>query len=73
MPRLDGTGPMGQGPMTGKSMGQCPVCGGTVRGMGSGRRFWSLQKNGLQSLKVIEAQLEKELKDIKEEIASAEK
>jgi hypothetical protein len=64
---------MGQGPMTGKSMGQCPVCGGTGKGMGASRRFWSLQKNGLQSLKAIEAQLEKELKDIKEEIASAEK
>ncbi|MBU2575930.1 DUF5320 domain-containing protein [Patescibacteria group bacterium] len=26
MPRLDGTGPMGQGPMTGRGMGPCAFC-----------------------------------------------
>ncbi len=27
MPRLDGTGPMGQGPMTGRGMGNCSGAG----------------------------------------------
>ena len=26
MPRLDGTGPMGLGPRTGRGMGGCPCC-----------------------------------------------
>ena len=38
MPRLDGTGPMGQGPMTGRGMGNCPA-GGRGRGQGFGRGF----------------------------------
>jgi len=42
MPRFDGTGPQGQGPMTGRGMGSCnkgacPVFGrGNGRGMGRG-------------------------------------
>ena len=35
MPRRDGTGPMGQGPLTGHKMGQCG--GGQGMGMGQGR------------------------------------
>ncbi len=35
MPRGDGTGPMGQGPLTGRKMGQCG--GGQGMGMGQGR------------------------------------
>ena len=37
MPRLDGTGPRGQGPRTGRGMGNCPGIGGTGRGFGLGR------------------------------------
>ena len=37
MLRLDGTGPQGQGPRTGRGMGNCPGTGGTGRGFGLGR------------------------------------
>ena len=37
MPRLDKTGPQGQGPRTGRGMGNCPGTGGTGRGLGFGR------------------------------------
>jgi len=43
MPRLDGTGPQGQGSMTGRGMGNCqpdspkPVDAGNRRGAGLGR------------------------------------
>ena len=42
MPRFDGTGPMGQGPMTGRGMGPCGGCSpfgwrmGFRKGMGRG-------------------------------------
>jgi len=44
MPLLDGTGPMGQGPMTGRGLGNCtgrgfnpwPMPGGYGRGFGTG-------------------------------------
>lgn len=40
MPKRDGTGPMGQGPMTGRGLGKCNNSGkekfGTGRGMGRG-------------------------------------
>jgi len=47
MPRFDGTGPQGQGPMTGRGMGPCgqggrPVGGpgmGPGRGRGMGRGY----------------------------------
>ena len=46
MPRGDGTGPMGMGPMTGRGMGYCAgfgnpgyAAGGFGRGMGRGRGF----------------------------------
>ncbi len=35
MPNMDGTGPNGAGPMTGRGMGPC----GQGRGMGRGRRM----------------------------------
>lgn len=41
MPRLDGTGPKGQGSMTGKGMGNCRMSkgeGGQYYGMGRGGR-----------------------------------
>jgi hypothetical protein len=47
MPNLDGTGPLGKGPMTGRKLGNCakgqstPAAGigpcGKVRGTGTGR------------------------------------
>lgn len=79
MPNLDGTGPMGQGPITGKGLGKCQVCGGQYRGMarcrGCGlgiRRFWASSKNSRDDLKAIEAQLLTDLDDLRKEIAQAE-
>lgn len=46
MPGLNGTGPMGMGPRTGRGMGACPpgaggaVYGGAVRGLGRGGLPW---------------------------------
>jgi hypothetical protein len=67
MPKLDGTGPAGQGPMTGRGMGNCG--GGMRRGFGFGfgcRRFIS-PKNQMISLEEQEKMLEEELSVIKEE------
>lgn len=79
MSNLNGTGPMGQGPMTGKGLGNCQVCGGQYRGMarcrGCGlgiRRFWASSQNSLDDLKVIESQLVTDLDDLRKEIAQAE-
>jgi hypothetical protein len=70
MPRLDGTGPMGQGPRTGRGLGPCG--GGMRRGWGCWgggfgfRRFIS-PKNELAALEDEEKMLEEELSAIREE------
>jgi len=70
MPKFDGTGPNGQGPMTGRGFGPC---GGNM-GQGFGRRggcgfgfrnFFS-NKNELAALEEEEKILEEELAAIKE-------
>ena len=64
MPGRNRTGPMGQGPMTGRAMGSCaddaaPGIGGFGRGMGCGmgrgrggrgqrNRFWATGLTGMQ-------------------------
>lgn len=74
MAKLDGTGPQGAGPQTGRGMGPCGrgfgvgLCG---RRMGLGRRFLG-QKEGKELLKEEEKMLEEELKAIKEDIKSLE-
>ncbi len=69
MPNLDGTGPMGQGPRTGRGMGMCRDCRfGCGRGFGF-RRFFS-PKNNMASLEEQEKMLEEELEAIREEKAS---
>lgn len=79
MPNLDGTGPMSQGPMTGKGLGNCQVCNGQYRGMarcrGCGlgiRRFWASSKNSVADLKAIETQLAADLDDLRKEIVQVE-
>jgi len=74
MPNRDGTGPMGNGPRTGRGMGPCG--GGMRHGMGWGygrgfgaRRFIS-PKNELEALEEEQQMLENELQMIKEEQAS---
>lgn len=72
MPRFDGTGPAGQGQMTGRGLGPCGVGSGRGYFMGRGcfgcRRFVS-PKNELIALEEEEAILKEELEDIKQEIA----
>jgi len=74
MPNLDGTGPEGQGPRTGRRFG---LCGNRVgRGFGCGRcgcgrgfgfrRFFS-RKNDLATLEEQEKILVEELNAIREE------
>ena len=65
MPRLDGTGPMGQGPMTGRGMGNCG--GGMRRGFGFGCRRFISPKNEIASLDEQERMLKEELAIIQEE------
>ena len=62
MPKLNGMGPLGQGPMTGKGMGNCRA----GRGLGFRRRFRS-SKNEFQALEEEEKMLQEELEAIKEE------
>ncbi|HNV97190.1 MAG TPA: DUF5320 domain-containing protein [bacterium] len=69
MPRLNGTGPMGQGALTGRGLGRC----GNGMGIGYGcrngygfRRFIS-SKNELQALENEEKMLLEELEIIKSE------
>ncbi|MDD5071304.1 MAG: DUF5320 domain-containing protein [Patescibacteria group bacterium] len=75
MPRLNGTGPMGQGPMTGRGLGPC---GGGMRtgwgGRGFGwRSFFRSPKNQQQSLDEEEKMLEEELEAVRAEKKSLKK
>ncbi len=72
MPRLDQTGPMGQGPMTGRGIGPCGGGLGRGRGLGFGARGFGFRrfispKNELISLEEKEKILEEELAAIREE------
>lgn len=79
MPNLDGTGPMGKGPMTGKGLGNCQACGGQYRGMARCRgcglginRFWASTRNSVDDLKAIETQLVEDLETLRKEIKQSE-
>jgi hypothetical protein len=76
MPRFDGTGPLGQGAMTGRGLGPCN--GGFRRGCGRGNGFGYRRQTVLtkdEEKKILEADLkeidlekqeiEKRLKEIK--------
>jgi len=68
MPQLDKTGPMGEGPGTGRGMGPCGA--GMRRGGCCGRRRFISPKNELSALEEEEKALEKELETIREEKAA---
>ena len=78
MPKLDGTGPSGQGPKTGRGLGNC----GGGRGLGWGRgygcgcglfgRMFYTKEEKDELLKDREVMLENELKAVKEELAQKE-
>ena len=71
MPKMDGTGPMGQGAGTGRGMGSCGAGAGTGRGCcgvyGQGRRRFISPKNELSALENEEKMLLEELEVIKTE------
>ncbi len=86
MPRGDGTGPMGQGSMTGRGMGRCSS--GVKRGLGLAvglglglglrrgfRRFWDTNASSNDELSILKSQasaLEEDLAIIKEKISELE-
>ena len=71
MPRFDGTGPMGRGPMTGRGMGRCVYYG---FGQGQNLRYRQLQSidDNAKDLNFIKDQLEAELSEIKDRISKIE-
>ncbi|MDD3013595.1 MAG: DUF5320 domain-containing protein [Candidatus Gastranaerophilales bacterium] len=78
MPNLNGTGPMGQGPMTGRGLGNCQGADrgfgfrrfrGRGFGLGAGRFLGFTQKESLADLKAIEAQMVADLDNLRKEIA----
>ncbi|MDD3774200.1 MAG: DUF5320 domain-containing protein [Patescibacteria group bacterium] len=71
MPRQDGTGPQGQGPMTGRGMGPCGL--GLRRGGGYGIRRFISPKNEIVALTEEQKILEEELKAVKEELETLKK
>lgn len=51
MPRMDGTGPLGQGPLTGRGLGPCGNSGVRIPQLSQSQsswfsRFWSLFRMG---------------------------
>jgi hypothetical protein len=76
MPKMDGTGPMGQGQQTGRGLGPCNggikmSWYGCRQGWGAGfKRFFRSPKNQLQALEDEEKMLTNELETIRAEKAS---
>jgi len=79
MPRFNGTGPQGFGPMTGRGMGPCGGGYGPGRGFGGGRGFGAGYGRGFRqrpwtkddeiaSLEDEEKALQEEIKGVKEDI-----
>jgi len=81
MPQFDQTGPMGQGPMTGKGFGPCGLGLGWRRrfgmGRGLGRYFrwnWPVSQNDQkQALVEYKKALEEELADVNKELEETAK
>ena len=73
MPQNDGTGPMGQGPLTGRGFGPCARGFGFRRGFGKGFgrgmgwRFQPIQFSEADEKKILEEEL-KEIEAEKSEI-----
>ncbi len=75
MPGFDRTGPMGQGPMTGRGFGPCGLGLGWRRRFGTGRGLgryftWSWpqnKKDQLEALSDYRKALEEELSDVEKE------
>ncbi len=76
MPYFDGTGPLGQGPLTGRGFGPCGLGLGRRRrfgpGRGLGRYFWwrwpQIKEEKLKALDEYQKALQEELEDVQKEI-----
>lgn len=75
MPRRDGTGPTGQGAMTGRGLGYCatgrPLARNFGRGMRLGRGFgynYGYVANDKESLKAEKEYLQNRINDIDKEL-----
>ncbi len=66
MPRFDGRGPSGCGPMTGRGMGSCGY--GMGYGRGYGRRFYN-RKEEAEMLEEEAEELKEELKAVEERLS----
>lgn len=72
MPRFDGTGPMGIGPLTGRGMGPCgggmrrSMWRGFGRGFGFGRRWTQKDEEGAlkEEIEILEEELSEAKKDL---------
>ncbi len=81
MPGMDKTGPLGQGPLTGRGLGQCRAGAGFRKGFGRGigrgfgfRRFAMVPTQTMELTQANEKQiLEQELKEIELEKQEIEK
>ncbi len=84
MPALDGTGPQGKGPMTGRGMGPCGHgyrlghwCGGYHHGRGLGRYFgWNApqtKEEKLEDIKNYKKALQEEIEDVDKQLVSLQK
>jgi len=81
MPQFDQTGPMGQGPMTGKGFGPCGLGLGWRRRFGMGRGLgrylrwnWPVSQNDQkQALVEYKKALEEELADVNKELEETAK
>ena len=82
MPRFDGTGPSGMGPMTGRGLGPCVMGVGFRRGRGMGGRGFGrgygygcpfYQPTQVLTKEEQKGLLEEETKALKEEIEEVEK
>lgn len=75
MPKFDRTGPLGQGPRTGRSFGSCGGGMGYGRGlgggfgMGYGRRQFFTKKEEKEVLEDELVDLEKEIQAVKERLS----
>lgn len=84
MPRFDGTGPQGMGPMTGRGMGPCGRglgirCGFGRRGYGRGLNKYfgwnnpQTKEETVEDIKSYKKALQEELEDVEKELSSLQK
>lgn len=73
MPGFDRTGPLGQGPLTGRGLGPCGTGVGFRRGFGRRVRFTPVTERVALSADEEKKFLEEELKELKLDRADIEK